>query len=329
MLATLIRFLLSAGLTWSALSVVHAANAANIREHTELGLRIENGEAAEVFRLAQKAVEVDPDSWPANDLRWRALVALSRPDDAEAGLVRWADRNRSDPSRAEALLDYYETTKRWDRLAAMTSWLTILPEPGRVEELRSTIDRLCGAGQCELAAAPVRELIPHATEPARTAIVRALDAVGRKDIKGMLAELPAFPPVDDPGSRTEARILVSRRAAAIRKDLPTTGGVAPESLTKRPELVGKVKPIYPDGARRAKIEGHVIVRALVLPSGEVLVTGVLSWNNPMFIDSAAEAVAQWTYKPGTIEGKPAAVDYVIRVDYWMENDPATKATRTP
>jgi protein TonB len=100
-------------------------------------------------------------------------------------------------------------------------------------------------------------------------------------------------------------------------------------LTKRPELVGKVKPIYPDGARRAKIEGHVIVRALVLPSGEVLVTGVLSWNNPMFIDSAAEAVAQWTYKPGTIEGKPAAVDYVIRVDYWMENDPATKATRTP
>ena len=100
MLATLIRFLLSAGLTWSALSVVHAANAANIREHTELGLRIENGEAAEVFRLAQKAVEVDPDSWPANDLRWRALVALLRPDDAEAGLVRWADRNRSDPSRA-------------------------------------------------------------------------------------------------------------------------------------------------------------------------------------------------------------------------------------
>jgi len=82
-----------------------------------------------------------------------------------------------------------------------------------------------------------------------------------------------------------------------------------------PVIIKKVEPNYPDVARRARIEGKVILQAVVDKNGNVGEVTVLSSNNPMFNDNAIEAVKQWKYKPALQSGRPVAVYYTIRVDF--------------
>ena len=82
-----------------------------------------------------------------------------------------------------------------------------------------------------------------------------------------------------------------------------------------PVLVKKVEPAYPDVARRARIEGKVILQAVVDKEGNVDEVTVLSSNNPMFNDSAIEAVKQRKYKPALQNGKPVSIYFTIRVDF--------------
>ena len=77
----------------------------------------------------------------------------------------------------------------------------------------------------------------------------------------------------------------------------------------------KVEPVYPSVAKRARIEGKVILRMLIVPSGDVVVTGLCTASNPMFINAAAEAVSQWIYEPGRLGDLAVSTDYVIRVDF--------------
>jgi protein TonB len=82
-----------------------------------------------------------------------------------------------------------------------------------------------------------------------------------------------------------------------------------------PVIQKKVEPNYPDIARRARIEGKVILQAVVNKEGDVNEVNVLSSTNPMFNDAAIEAVKQWKYKPALQNGKPVSVYYTIRVDF--------------
>jgi protein TonB len=298
------------------------ADALGHAKYSDLQQQIKQGNAREVLQLAQDALKRDPDSWQANALQSQALEELGRADEAEAGLIRWADRDRTDELRISALIEFYRRAERWESAVGLTTRIVALAEPERTDQLRSLVDTLCKAQKCQLAAAPVRLLIPGGADESREAVLRALDAASRKDVKGMLAELPAFPTSEaSSAARAQAFILVSRRAAAAIRaksgasttsaDLPPTGGASPDTI--RPTLVTRVEPIYPNVAKRAGIEAKVVLRVLILPTGEVIVTGLYGASNPMFVDAAAEAVSQWRYEPGG--EKPVGTDWVIRVDF--------------
>lgn len=82
-----------------------------------------------------------------------------------------------------------------------------------------------------------------------------------------------------------------------------------------PVVVRKVEPIYPDDARLARIEGHVILQAIVDKNGDVTEVTVLESTNPRFNEAAMEAVRQRKYKPAIKDGKPIAIYFTIRVDF--------------
>src|SRR5881628_2732026 len=75
-----------------------------------------------------------------------------------------------------------------------------------------------------------------------------------------------------------------------------------------PELIpkSKVKPTYPEIARKAKVSGQVILQAVVRKDGSVGDIQVLRSPGSKFgFDEAAiAAVKQWRYKPGLQNGKP-------------------------
>ena len=81
-----------------------------------------------------------------------------------------------------------------------------------------------------------------------------------------------------------------------------------------PEALTKVAPVYPEAARRAGVEGTVIVQALVGVDGRVRNTTVIK-SIPGLDDAALEAVRQWVFKPASTGGKPVAVWVAVPVRF--------------
>src|SRR6476646_283418 len=80
-----------------------------------------------------------------------------------------------------------------------------------------------------------------------------------------------------------------------------TSGVA------RGYKIHNVDPEYPPVARNAKIQGPVVLRAVIDTKGKVTNLRVLS-GHPLLAASAVEAVKQWKYRPFVFEGKVVPVE---------------------
>jgi protein TonB len=100
---------------------------------------------------------------------------------------------------------------------------------------------------------------------------------------------------------------------------PTTGPV-PEGtrgLIPPVPLAGRARPEYPPVARRAGIEGKVVLKAVIDEDGRVVSIRVLS-EPPIdvgFTEAAIEAVSRWRYEPGRYGGEPVAVEMTVVVDF--------------
>jgi len=89
-----------------------------------------------------------------------------------------------------------------------------------------------------------------------------------------------------------------------------------------PELIAQaqVDPVYPEGARRSKIEGKVILQAVILADGSVDELTVLQSTAPGqgFEEAALAAVKQWRYRPATKDGQPVPVQFTVVIDFALE-----------
>ena len=81
-------------------------------------------------------------------------------------------------------------------------------------------------------------------------------------------------------------------------------------------LIREVKPEYPSLARQARIQGSVILQALIGKDGSVQNLRVIS-GHPMLVQAAMEAVKQWRYKPYYLNGEPVEVDTQITVNFTL------------
>jgi len=79
-------------------------------------------------------------------------------------------------------------------------------------------------------------------------------------------------------------------------------------------LISKVPPIYPEVARRARVTGTVVLRALINQTGDVESLSLVS-GHPLLAPAAMDAVKQWKYRPYLLNGKAVAVDTEIQVNF--------------
>lgn len=103
---------------------------------------------------------------------------------------------------------------------------------------------------------------------------------------------------------------------------------ADKSILARPErvkvsvglttglLINKVPPIYPEEARRAHIEGTVVMQAEIDKAGDITDLELLDGPIELAV-SAVAAVRQWKYKPYLLLGQPVAVTTQIQVNYQL------------
>ncbi len=87
---------------------------------------------------------------------------------------------------------------------------------------------------------------------------------------------------------------------------------------KPPEKLVAPSPQYTEIARKARIQGVVIVEAIIDKEGSVTNVKILK-GLPMGLDSAAaDAVQKWKFKPATLNGKPVAVIYNLTVNFRLQ-----------
>jgi protein TonB len=87
---------------------------------------------------------------------------------------------------------------------------------------------------------------------------------------------------------------------------------------KAPIAVKRVDPVYTEVARRARVQGFVIVEAVIDRQGNVTEARVLK-PLPFGLDMAAlNAIKQWKFRPGTLNGQPVPVYYNLTVNFQIE-----------
>jgi protein TonB len=77
-------------------------------------------------------------------------------------------------------------------------------------------------------------------------------------------------------------------------------------------LLKKVEPVYPQLARNARIQGQVVLTAIVSKDGTIQDLRVIS-GHPMLVQAALDAVRQWRYKPFLLNGEPVEVETTVTV----------------
>ncbi len=84
-------------------------------------------------------------------------------------------------------------------------------------------------------------------------------------------------------------------------------------------LIHKVQPTYPPLARQARIQGTVVLEALIGKDGSIQNLHVVS-GHPMLTNAALEAVKEWKYKPYYLNGEPVEVSTTINVNFTLSGE---------
>ena len=79
-----------------------------------------------------------------------------------------------------------------------------------------------------------------------------------------------------------------------------------------PKVVREVKPAYPDSVKKERVQGIVMLEAVVKKDGSVGEVTVKKPLHPELDAEAVKAMKQWQFEPGTKEGK--AVDVAVNVE---------------
>jgi TonB family protein len=89
------------------------------------------------------------------------------------------------------------------------------------------------------------------------------------------------------------------------------------NITEPVKLSGP-NPIYPEAARRARIQGVVVLECTIGKDGRVQSVKVLRGLPLGLTETAVDAVNKWKFKASTLNGKPVEVLYILTVRFNLQ-----------
>src|SRR5215472_16951764 len=82
-----------------------------------------------------------------------------------------------------------------------------------------------------------------------------------------------------------------------------------------PRVIYKPEPDYSDEARKIRLQGVVVVSAVVAPDGRPTRLRIARSLGMGLDEKALEAVNRWRFEPARKAGQPVAVQISIEVDF--------------
>ena len=171
-------------------------------------------------------------------------------------------------------------------------------------------------------APPVRVRPPSAPQTADVptnpdlAPTKAPDAIKAEGPPPVVPDLGGPPGAGVPGG---IGVVVGDRPVVLQPPDPPrpAGPVRVADLPVTPRKIGDVRPAYPEIARLTRVEGTVILEAVLDTSGSVTQLRVIK-SAPMFDQAALDAVRQWRYTPSLYGGHPVSVLMTITVRFTLQ-----------
>ncbi len=88
-----------------------------------------------------------------------------------------------------------------------------------------------------------------------------------------------------------------------------------------PEAITKVDPAYPQDLIQDRVEGVVVLRAIIRSDGSVDEVRILEGVDERLNENARKALQQWRFRPGTKDGVPVDIEAVVRVPFKVQRNP--------
>ncbi|HEX6323537.1 MAG TPA: energy transducer TonB [Vicinamibacterales bacterium] len=208
--------------------------------------------------------------------------------------------------------------------AILVLLLIVLPLVGGVS-MPEAVDRIHAFVAPPAMPPPPAVQPPAATRPATTANpnaapLHAPDAIapevtvpvpGVAEVPGALPIGPGYTVPRVPGGVGDVEL--PRPAPPPQRREP----IRPGGDVKFPKRVVYVAPVYPGIAQSARVEGTVILEAVIDESGAVTNLRVLR-SIPLLDAAAKEAVAKWRYSPTTLNGIAVPIVMTVTVTFTLK-----------
>jgi len=140
------------------------------------------------------------------------------------------------------------------------------------------------------------EIIQEREAPMAGVVVGVPGGVQGGQMNGVMSEIIGITPVAVP------RVAVQR----IRVSQGVTQGM----------VLHKVQPVYPPLARLARVQGSVVLAAVIGKDGTIQNLHVVS-GHPLLTQAALDAVKQWRYRPYILNNEPVEVDTQVTVNFTL------------
>jgi len=85
-----------------------------------------------------------------------------------------------------------------------------------------------------------------------------------------------------------------------------------------PKKISGPNPVYPEAARRARIQGVVVLECTIGKDGRVQSVKDLRGLPLGLTETAVDAVNKWRFEPSTLNGKPVEVLYILTVRFNLQ-----------
>lgn len=180
-----------------------------------------------------------------------------------------------------------------------------------------------GVKQTKTATEPVQAPKPAATRPAIVApsvvpehVAAVAPSTSTADLGpvGSTATGPTTGDASGPGVPWGSKDGIGDNAPPA-PEAPAPIIYKPGGDVKAPVVIRRVTPPYPPLAQKMRMNGFVILSCIIDQSGHIRDARVVKSSFAAFEQPALDAVYQWQFAPGTMNGAPVDVQFDLKVTF--------------
>lgn len=221
------------------------------------------------------------------------------------------------PQPEQPILNTSAKTSSLEPISGAIAKNSPVETPARPTPIRAVVEQPKVEQPKASAEAPKAAVQPQPAPVTRPAI--NVGKISAPNVKATQLNSSAPPPVLPTDGNAVPRIAVE---AATHGDALAPAQPAPPPPSKggqlqQPKLLGSVAAVYPPLARAQRVQGDVVIDALIDTTGKVTATKIIT-GHPLLQSAAADSVRLWKYQPAQLNGQAIPIHINVTITFHLQ-----------